>query len=109
VKFAVNRGRIELRYVVEDPPPLPFGSIEQHPYGCPPREMRPIWVANVASLEELLEVVARENFVISISNSGYWSGKSIEAPGKLMFGIAVFDDWESPPDARDLPIEIVQR
>ena len=103
MRFAANWYQIEFEIMPENPPPLPGARLEVRPFGIPPIEMREIWVAEVDCLEVILERILEMRVAMDISLSAYWSGPSIDDPGERLFGLALIDEYDLPPDPRETP------
>ena len=104
MKFAVNRYDVDFHIIPDDPAPLPAAQIEEHPFGVPPVEIRPIWMIEIANLETILKLVVEQGLILQLSLSGYWSGADRENPGQRLFGISLIDDPDYEIDPRDRPI-----
>ena len=95
MKFLVAIGRVSLPFIPDDPPPLPDAELAELPFGNPPREMRPGWIAEFESLEDLLESIDSNKAIFGVELSDYWDAKSVEEQGERLIGIGVMDDWEA--------------
>ena len=104
MKFAVGRYNVDFHPVPSDPAPVSGAVLEDHAFGIPPREVRSIWVAEISSLEDLLEALQGGQAEINLSVSGYWTGETISSPGERMYGLGVFDDPSFGIDTRPRPV-----
>jgi hypothetical protein len=110
MKVVVNRYSVDFHATPREQPPIPGATLEDHPFGLPPFEMRPIWTIDIQSLNDLFALIDREHVSLDLSRSGYWSGPDFQECGERLFGIALIDDhtWEDV-DPRDRPIAIRRR
>lgn len=108
MKFAINRYSIGLPVILDDPPPVAEAVLEEHAFGAPPRELRPIWIVEIDSLDQCLELIDRYDLHIAISRSEYRSGGALEAPGERLYGIALRDNPFSQSDTDLGPVRILR-
>jgi len=108
MKFAINRYSIDLPVILDDSPPVADAVLEEHAFGGLPRELRPIWIVEIDSLDQCFELIDRHDLQIVISRSEYWSGGALEAPGERLYGIALQDNPFSEPGTDLGPVRIMR-
>lgn len=92
MKIVVNHYSIEFHAVITDPAPIPGAKVERLLYGLPPFEVRPIWTADIDDLARLTEIIDRQDVLLDLCKSPYWSGQDFNNPGERLFGISLIDN-----------------
>ena len=106
MKVALNRYSLLFHIVESDSPPISSATIETHPFGLPPFELRSIWVFELRGMDHLLEIISAKGVPVEVCYSTYWSGDTLADPGERLFGISLVDDPKFNIDPRDRPIKL---